>query len=145
MGPMAQHKYVTVLIGELANLLLVVRIAMKTLKGLRCSGWANLLTILYSVPLAAWPVDWRDPDGKPILHRESGEVVQGEPAFDLFALMDEQPTSSITWLGIIPLPHIAPAEAVIANQTTYERYFHRRLERNDIRCCGFPWAILAFD
>mmetsp|Transcript_49954 Transcript_49954/g.142804 ORF Transcript_49954/g.142804 Transcript_49954/m.142804 type:complete len:575 (-) Transcript_49954:92-1816(-) len=79
------------------------------LKGLRNSNWATMLTVKFPVPLNMYPVQWTREDedkdyisGKPIQHRDRYTPVQGEVAFDPFALMDEQPDSAKTWCQIRP-------------------------------------------
>uniref|UniRef100_A0A7S2QQL6 SAM domain-containing protein n=1 Tax=Zooxanthella nutricula TaxID=1333877 RepID=A0A7S2QQL6_9DINO len=78
-------------------------LAFRCLKGLRRSNWANLLSILFPIPLTAYEVAWTRPDGQPIQRRKTGEPVQGEPAFDPFALMDEQPNSQRTTVAFMPV------------------------------------------
>ena len=62
--------------------------AFRCVKGLRRSQWANLITVLFSVPINVYPVTWGclDVDSE---HSENEET-QGEMAFDPFVLMDEQ-------------------------------------------------------
>lgn len=79
-------------------------LAFRCLKGLRRSNWANLMSVLFPVPLTVYEVMWTQPDGKPIQHRQEGDPVQGEIAFDPFALMDEQPDSGRTTLTLVPTP-----------------------------------------
>jgi len=77
-------------------------LALRSIKGLRRASWANLLTVSFAVPAHAWEVDWARPDGSPIAFRREGEPVQGEPAFDPFAMMDEQPESASTSVQLRP-------------------------------------------
>lgn len=79
------------------------------LKGLRNSNWATLMTVKFPVPLNVYPVVWTREDnngeyidGDPILHRDKFTPVQGEVAFDPFALMDEQVDCATTWCNIRP-------------------------------------------
>lgn len=98
-------------------------LAFRCLKGLRrrssCgfkvrtrrSQWANLLSVTFPVPLTLYSVDWLQADGKPIRFRTEVQLplaceltqqempVQGEVAFDPFAMMDEQPDSKFTTAG----------------------------------------------
>jgi hypothetical protein len=77
-------------------------LAFKGLKGLRRSNWANLMSITFAVPLAVYSVEWTRPNGDPINRRKPGEPVQGELAFDPFAMMDEQPDSAHTVVSLVP-------------------------------------------
>jgi len=119
--------------------------AFRCLKGLRRSNWANLLTVMFPVPLAVYPVMWTQPDGSAINLRKEGEPVQGELGFDPFALMDEQPTSRFTTLRLEPVSTFG--------LPTDERESSRSLEicgpvlpmtktttlsGDQIGCCGFP-------
>merc|ERR1719253_1151716 len=79
-------------------------IAFRCLKGLRRSQWANLLSVLFPVPITMYEVDWRQPDGQQIRHRVEGVPVQSEVAFDPFAMMDEQPESRHTTIHLKPEP-----------------------------------------
>eukprot|EP00928_Gymnodinium_smaydae_P075386 TRINITY_DN583_c0_g1_i5.p1 TRINITY_DN583_c0_g1~~TRINITY_DN583_c0_g1_i5.p1 ORF type:complete len:469 (+),score=39.83 TRINITY_DN583_c0_g1_i5:26-1432(+) len=75
---------------------------MRCLKGLRRSQWANLMSVLFPVPVGVYAVKWTTPSGAPIQHRNEGEPVQDELAFDPFALMDEQPESRYTTCTLKP-------------------------------------------
>eukprot|EP00930_Biecheleria_cincta_P027383 TRINITY_DN19247_c0_g1_i1.p1 TRINITY_DN19247_c0_g1~~TRINITY_DN19247_c0_g1_i1.p1 ORF type:complete len:649 (+),score=95.41 TRINITY_DN19247_c0_g1_i1:35-1981(+) len=77
-------------------------VGFRCLKGLRRSQWANLMTVTFSVPVAVYEVLWAQPNGEPIKHRNKGEPVQAERAFDAFALMDEQPESRYTTVTLKP-------------------------------------------
>merc|ERR550525_586546 len=57
---------------------------------------------MFAVPITVYDVYWKRPNGRPIQHRENGDPVQGELAFDPFALMDEQPDSALTTLTLKP-------------------------------------------
>jgi len=115
-------------------------IGFRCLKGLRRSNWANLLTVMFPVPLNVYPVEWTQPDGRPIQHRTEDDPVQGELAFDPFALMDEQPSSAETILVLKPsasesIHHSTQeVEGPVALQMTEKV----RRERH-IGCCGFPY------
>jgi len=96
--------------GSLSNLLLIgvgvtfqsILTAFRCLKGLRRAQWANLMSVTFPVPVAAYEVMWTKPDGNPIQHRKDGEAVQAEKAFDPFALMDEQAESRYTTVTLKP-------------------------------------------
>jgi len=116
-------------------------IGFRCLKGLRRSNWANLLTVMFPVPLNIYPVEWRQPDGHPIQHRTEEDPVQGELAFDPFALMDEQPESAGTILVL--RPEIIKEEAVRVSQEVSGPVARRATEKEQlvvkIGCCGFPY------
>ncbi|CAK9006047.1 unnamed protein product [Durusdinium trenchii] len=76
--------------------------AFRCLKGLRRAQWANLMSVLFPVPVTVYSVFWTTPNGDPIQHRKEGEPVQSEMAFDPFALMDEQPESRYTTVTLKP-------------------------------------------
>mmetsp|Transcript_50403 Transcript_50403/g.108636 ORF Transcript_50403/g.108636 Transcript_50403/m.108636 type:complete len:668 (+) Transcript_50403:93-2096(+) len=77
-------------------------LAFRCLKGLRRASWANLMSVLFPVPLAVYEVYWTQPDGGPIRHRVKDQPVQAELAFDAFALMDEQPESGRNTVNLVP-------------------------------------------
>lgn len=77
-------------------------LAFRCLKGLRRQNWAGLMSVLYPIPLNVYEVDWKRPDGSQIQHREDGNPVQAELAFDPFALMDEQLDSAYTTVNLVP-------------------------------------------
>lgn len=84
-----------------------INLTLRALKGLRRAQWANMFSVLYSVPVEAFPVVWERPQeagGGSIRWRKEGEAVQSEPAFDPFCLMDEQPESAWTRAIIAPVP-----------------------------------------
>lgn len=110
-------------------------IAFRALKGLRRANWGNLFSVLYTVPVEAFPVVWerpREAGGGPICFRSPGEAVQSEPAFDPFCLMDEQPESGSTGVVLRPVPQ---------TQVRVERWSEtEEADMVDIGCCGFPQA-----
>jgi len=116
--------------------------AFRCLKGLRRTNWASLLTVMFPVPLAVYPVRWTQPDGSPIMHRAEDEPVQGELAFDPFALMDEQPESAHTTLKLMPEPmneedrKHEPELAAPASRTVV--HIGPEIVEH-IGCCGFPY------
>jgi len=111
-------------------------LATRCLKGLRRSNWANLMTVMYTIPLTVFDVEWTQPDGEPITFRKPGEPVQGEPAFDPFALMDEQEESAFTTIQLEPVPikklgscHKLSGPVTPGLNSTTPHF---------IGCCGFP-------
>jgi len=149
-------------IGSVAALRCLL-IALRCLKGLRRANWANLLSVTYTVPVAVFDVVWYHeidmPDGKkrnePIKHRKYGESVQGELAFDPFALMDEQPGSAATTVELKPTPYeikvvkngkeetrltSRPLRQPKAPRTQKDLVENYALERKEaVGCCGFPY------
>lgn len=121
-----------------------VFIALRCLKGLRRSQWANLLSVVFPVPMTVYSVDWRQPDGQPIKHRVEGMAVQEEVAFDPFAMMDEQPDGDFTTLHLAPTRvHENPSSAEcleMPSQPPPMLASNLQLaETEHIGCCGFPW------
>jgi len=127
----------------------------RNLKGLRRSQWAALMSVTFPVPLSVYTVDWRTPDGEPIEHRDEVTPVQGEPAYDPFALMDEQPESGFSTAKLQPTPvpkgdhHHGQWSAGCCGkrkELLYETaYIPKQIqEQMDIEqaevigCCGFP-------
>ncbi|CAE7945415.1 unnamed protein product [Symbiodinium necroappetens] len=107
-------------------------VAFRCLKGLRNAQWANLITVLFNIPINIYPVTWASIDAElPPGVTEETET-QGEPAFDPFVLMDEQLSSgnmrlelSAAWSWNITSPRggdVTPRAA------------------DAIGCCGFPYA-----
>lgn len=114
-----------------------INLILRALKGLRRAQWANMFSVLYSVPIEAFPVIWERPQeagGGPVCWRQAGEAVQSEPAFDPFCLMDEQPESAWTRAIIAPV-------AVKDDQrlTVWEPYLGT-LDM-EIGWCGFPRPV----
>eukprot|EP00405_Crypthecodinium_cohnii_P034353 CAMPEP_0206529064 /NCGR_PEP_ID=MMETSP0325_2-20121206/2371_1 /ASSEMBLY_ACC=CAM_ASM_000347 /TAXON_ID=2866 /ORGANISM="Crypthecodinium cohnii, Strain Seligo" /LENGTH=577 /DNA_ID=CAMNT_0054024893 /DNA_START=109 /DNA_END=1842 /DNA_ORIENTATION=+ len=113
-------------------------LTFRAVKGLRRPNWANLFSILYTVPIEAFPVEWERPaeaGGGPIFLR-TDKTVQSEPGFDPFCLMDEQPESGRSTVRFAPVP-----------QTDLQvfRWSKSRDPTTDARigCCGFPHKQLA--
>jgi len=133
--PLHQSKYIRVMLEMIGNTLLFIGMGTRTLKGLRCSIWANLITCSFSVPIAVWPVQWKH-QNEFIQHRDHQanfvQPVQAEPAFDPFALLDEQPNSSGTNLTIEPRV-----------ESTCQAGREKINRKEDIECCGFPWKLLG--
>jgi len=115
-----------------------------------------LLSVLFPVPITVYSVDWRLPSGMPIRFRTEGVPVQGEVAFDPFAMMDEQLDSAFTTLHLRPEPvhryerkntgemelvqphRILETPAIpMPEFCQSERVQVRKVEY--IGCCGFPW------
>lgn len=97
-------------------------LAFRCLKGLRRSNWSGLMSVLFPVPLTVYEVYWTRPDGSAITFRKDCEPVQGELAFDPFALLDEQEDSGKTTVHFIPhpiLPQDEPAHWDEDNVVTY--------------------------
>jgi len=115
----------------------------RALKGLRRPQWAGLFSVLYSVPINVYPVHWTRPEeagGGPIYRREEGEPVQGEPAFDPFCLMDEQPESAKTRVVLFPTP-IVKAEGQAGSEVGDDVAMldiDSEADKVEIGCCGFP-------
>jgi len=110
-------------------------LTLRALKGLRRAQWANMFSVLYAVPIEAFPVVWERPAGSgPIRHRAEGEAIQSEPAFDPFCLMDEQPESAWTRALITP-------EAQTEHQHLLWEPFAGALD-TEIGCCGFPRPVV---
>lgn len=125
-------------------------VIMRTLKGLRRAQWANLMSVLFTIPLTVYAVEWRQPDGKPIQNRtDEMPDVQAEVAFDPFALMDEQPDSANNTCHLRPTPAYE-AVATRSGDASFRRLegpqIIRDAERVEITdhvkigCCGFPWS-----
>jgi len=122
--------------------------ALRCLKGLRRAQWANLMSVLFPVPVGAWSVYWTTPAGNPIQHRNEGEPVQSEKAFDPFALMDEQPESKYTTVTLKPEFAYYEDEGGnwkplglnrnFAGPTVPELGEVAKRETEYIGCCGFP-------
>ncbi|CAE7759239.1 rnz, partial [Symbiodinium sp. CCMP2456] len=72
---------VTIAVTSLVKSLMV---AFRCLKGLRNAQWANLITVLFNIPINIYPVTWASIDAElPPGVTEETET-QGEPAFDPF-------------------------------------------------------------
>lgn len=115
-----------------------VTLFMRTLKGLRRREWATLLTVLYTIPVAVFPVEWTQPNGQPIRFRKEGEPVQGEPAFDPFALMDEQPDSNKRTVNLKPVALNDEQDAFWDAHDHFPLVKLHNEENVEIGCCGFP-------
>jgi len=132
-------------------------VALRCLKGLRRSQWANLLSVVFPVPLTVYTVDWRQPDGKPIKFRDETMKVQEEVAFDPFAMMDEQLDSAFSTINLAPEPSmkegrtpsgritVEPSRAGMEAPGISDKSLHGKVEFHMeesyyIGCCGFPWS-----
>jgi len=138
--PLNRHVFVRIVLLGVGVFAQSFALTFRALRGLRRQQWANLFSVLYAVPIEAFPVVWERSGGGPIRGRAEGEPVQGEPAFDPFCLMDEQPESARTRALLQP-----------SNQTPaqQERWRHQELRGEnidaDIGCCGFPLAPVRHD
>lgn len=97
-------------------------LSFRCLKGLRRSNWASLMSVLFPIPATVYEVLWTRPDGSPIQHRVEGVPVQGELAFDPFALMDEQIDSGRTTVNLVPVsikPSFEPMNWSVAEVVSY--------------------------
>merc|ERR1712100_844306 len=105
----------------------------------------------FAVPLNLYSVEWKDPDNKPIKFRTADDPVQGEPAFDPFAMMDEQPNSAKTRVNLFPTEKLQELQGLEAGQvntrklmgpmsSTLEHAGQKLLitRTEYIGCCGFP-------
>lgn len=135
--PLNRHVFVRIVILGVGVFAQSFALTFRALRGLRRQQWANLFSVLYTVPIEAFPVVWERPAGGSIRGRSEGEPVQGEPAFDPFCLMDEQPESART------RALLQPSQQTPEQQ---ERWRHQELRGEnvdtDIGCCGFPLAPL---
>mmetsp|Transcript_96326 Transcript_96326/g.276566 ORF Transcript_96326/g.276566 Transcript_96326/m.276566 type:complete len:624 (-) Transcript_96326:86-1957(-) len=133
-----------------------VFLAFRCLKGLRRSQWANLLSVMFPVPITLYTVDWRLPTGMPIRFRTEGVPVQGEIAFDPFAMMDEQLDSAGTTINLKPEPvHryeynqvsgelrlVDPGRHLEMPSVPMPAFREQDLQVKKVEyigCCGFPW------
>lgn len=106
-----------------------VLVCLRAIKGLRHGEWAVLFSVLHAIPIGAYPVRWGRPKeagGGPIRYRDADEPVQDEPAFDPFALMDEQPESGHTSILFSPVCREG-------RQKAFQASFN-----DGIGHCGFP-------
>lgn len=127
--------------------------ALRCLKGLRRSQWANLLSVDFPVPITVYSVQWRQRNGQPIKFRDDKMAVQEEVAFDPFAMMDEQLDSAFTTVNLAPAPvHtyklvedgrlslVAPGRDMqMPAMPPLVLDSVQLLESEYIGCCGFPW------
>jgi len=143
--PLYRPKYCQLMLAMIGNTVLFVGMGTRTLKGLRCSIWANLITCSFSVPITVYPVQWKNKD-EFIKNRDSQadffQPVQGEPAFDPFALLDEQPNSYETTITIEPR-FLAESNVDLAESNVDQACRQRNKRKEDIECCGLPWKLLG--
>jgi len=130
-------------------------ISLRCLKGLRRTQWASLLSVLFPVPLTLYEVNWFSSSGKPIKFRKQGEPVQGEYAFDPFAMMDEQEDSAYTTVNLEPeLVQVETSEdgmvirsgggsssrtLAMPSMPTHPYSQAEVHGKEYVGCCGFPW------
>ncbi|CAK0867266.1 unnamed protein product [Prorocentrum cordatum] len=146
--PLAATGLQEILLLAVAMVTQVLFLAFRCLKGLRRSNWASLLSVKFSVPLNAYPTEWTAPDGNPVANRKEGQPVQGELAFDPFALMDEQPESAMTRVKLLP----TLCEEEVGRRASLREERQRTaatlrgptgvsaeaIREQRIGCCGFP-------
>jgi len=110
------------------------------------------MSVTFAVPVNAYAVEWKQPDGLPIRFREAGEPVQSELAFDPFAMMDEQPESANSHVTLRPTSVLRREVDELSGATKWRRSSSRRLqgpsiasvmtmevdEHERVGCCGFP-------
>lgn len=138
----------------LITLVKSIFISVRCLKGLRRTQWASLLSVLFPIPLTVYEVNWFKSSGQQIKYRADGEPVQGEYAFDPFAMMDEQEDSAYTTVNLRPeliqfeqdedgmqrlsVGSVSRALAMPAMPT--KSYSASDLRGKEyVGCCGFPW------
>jgi len=132
-------------------------VALRCLKGLRRSQWANLLSVVFPVPLTVYAVDWKQKNGQPIKFRDDNTAVQEEVAFDPFAMMDEQLDSAFTTVNLQPESTVRQmrtpsgglslepsrknmeAPGIRMPKTMPSTVQIVESESEYIGCCGFPW------
>jgi len=121
-------------------------LSFRALKGLRRQNWTNLFSVLYTVPLESYPVKWTRPQeegGGPIKWRKEYMPVQSEPAFDPFALMDEQPESALLCAPLAPAirdPQHRTQSRHCCDPVCHSQAFQAADPRPSIiGCCGFPY------
>merc|ERR1712048_895283 len=72
MYPLRDSTVIHLVQLDLVVLVCSANIALRALKGLRYARWANLFSLLYSVPIEIFPVEWERPEevgGGPIRYR----------------------------------------------------------------------------
>jgi len=152
--PISRDTCIRLAVIGMATTMKSLFVAFRCLKGLRRSQWANLLSVVFPVPMTVYSVDWRQPDGQPIKHRVEGMAVQEEVAFDPFAMMDEQPDGDFTTLNLAPTrvhahrrktdgslgftPQRKGMEMPVQPPPMLVSNIHLA-ETEHIGCCGFPW------
>lgn len=142
--PMSQEAQRRVLLLSLTVMLGCLGLALRSLKGLRHPQWASLFSNQYAIPIEAWPTRWTsmhddDPlnpyNEEPIRFRGTGDDVQGEPAFDPFALMDEQATSARLLLKLRPEWR---SEEKMQEWAELRGHPNEHDDETEVGCCGFP-------
>lgn len=120
-------------------------LAFRCLKGLRRASWASLMSVLFPVPLNVYEAYWTQPDGGPIRHRVQDQPVQGELAFDAFALMDEQPESAWTSVQLMPaslLKDYEPSSWSVEDVVKYFKALHLKRYCRSVRKHGLDGPTL---
>lgn len=122
--PLSREVSTNLILLGLATCWQACAFSWRAIKGLRRRQWANLFSVLYTVPIEAFPVHWVG--RAPARFREKDEPVQDEPAFDPFCLMDEQPDSAQLYLSVQPS---VKADRILEGAAQHP---------SEIGRCGFP-------
>mmetsp|Transcript_41319 Transcript_41319/g.95682 ORF Transcript_41319/g.95682 Transcript_41319/m.95682 type:complete len:485 (+) Transcript_41319:46-1500(+) len=129
-----------------------IMLGLRCLKGLRRSNWANLMTVMFAIPMTVYPAEWTRPDGTPIDRREPGQSVQGEPAFDPFAMMDEQHDSAHMTVELKPTRTVdSPSKSkhrrsrLSAPKVPMVAVQEAEIYNEEVGCCGFPYLSKVDD
>eukprot|EP00435_Cladocopium_sp_Y103_P015937 s2165_g3.t3 len=133
----SNHALFQLIVISITGLVKSLTVAFRCIKGLRRSQWANLISVLFSVPINVYPVTWASlPDAHwPEMCDEDSET-QGERAFDPFVLMDEQLNSKSLRLQVAAVQTSCGSPR--AGDLTPR-------EADTIGCCGFPYARKRVD
>ncbi|CAL1145692.1 unnamed protein product [Cladocopium goreaui] len=133
----SNHALFQLIVISITGLVKSLTVAFRCIKGLRRSEWANLISVLFSVPINVYPVTWASlPDAQwPEMCHEDSET-QGERAFDPFVLMDEQLNSKSLRLQLAAVQTSCGSPR--AGDLTPR-------EADMIGCCGFPYARKRVD
>ncbi|CAK9115334.1 Hypothetical protein SCF082_LOCUS53383 [Durusdinium trenchii] len=126
----SNHALFQLIVISITGLVKSLMVAFRCIKGLRQSQWANLITVLFSVPINVYPVTWSSLDAELPETCDADTETQGERAFDPFVLMDEQVNSKTLRLQLAALQWCASPRAGDVTPR----------EADAIGCCGFPYA-----
>ncbi|CAK9115388.1 Hypothetical protein SCF082_LOCUS53403 [Durusdinium trenchii] len=99
----SNHALFQLIVISITGLVKSLMVAFRCIKGLRQSQWANLITVLFSVPINVYPVTWSSLDAELPETCDADTETQGERAFDPFVLMDEQVNSKTLRLQLAAL------------------------------------------
>jgi len=128
----SNHALFQLIVISVTGLVKSLTVAFRCMKGLRRSQWANLISVLFSVPINVYPVTWSSlPDADWPEQCDDDTETQGERAFDPFVLMDEQLNSKSFKLQLAAV-QIACSSPRAGDWTPREA--------DAIGCCGFPYA-----